>query len=292
MSLTHVVPRLQVMAAALLFSTGGVAIKSCGLTSWQVAGFRCGVAALAMWALLPRARRPWTSRSVAVGAAYAATMVLYVLANKTTTAANAIFLQSTSPLYILLLAPLLLGERGRRRDLLLMVAMAGGMALFFVGREAASETAPDPARGNLLAAAAGLSWALTVIGLRWLGRAGDHAAVAVVAGNCTAFLICLPAALPLVAGRPADWGWVAYLGVFQIAVAYVLLTKAIESVSALEVALLLLIDPVLNPVWTWWAHGEVPTRWSLAGGAIVLLVTALKTWLDAASGPRSAARQR
>ncbi len=280
MSTSHVLPRLQVLAAALLFSTGGVAIKSCGLTSWQVASFRCGVAALAILALLPRARRRWTARSVAVGVAYAATMVFYALANKATTAANSIFLQSTAPLYILLLAPLLLGERNRRRDLLLMAGMASGMALFFVGQEPASETAPNPALGNVLGAAAGLSWALTVIGLRWLGRAGGHAAVAVTAGNCLAFVICLPMALPLAASRPADWGWVIYLGVFQIAVAYVLLTKAVETVPAFEIALLLLIDPVVTPFWAWWVHGEMPGKWSIAGGAIVLSVTVLKTLFD------------
>ncbi len=277
MSSSHLVPRLQVLAAALLFSTGGAAIKACGLTSWQVASFRCGVAALAIWVLLPRARRRWTARSVAVGAAYAATMILFALANKMTTAANTVFLQSTAPLYVLLLAPLLLGERSRRRDLLVMAGMAAGMTLFFVGREAATETAPQPALGNLLGAAAGLSYALTVTGLRWLGRAGGHAATAVVAGNWTAFLICLPMALPLAASRPADWGWVIYLGVFQIALAYVLLTRALETVSAFEVALLLLIDPVLAPIWAWWLHGEVPGPWSLAGGAVVLAVTALNT---------------
>ncbi len=280
MSTSHVVPRLQVLAAALLFSTGGVAIKSCGLTSWQVASFRCGVAALAIWVLLPRARQRWTLRPVAVGVAYAATMVFYALANKATTAANSIFLQSTAPLYILLLAPLLLGERNRRRDLLLAAGMASGMALFFVGQEPASETAPNPALGNLLGAAAGLSWALTVLGLRWLGRAGGHAAVAVASGNCLAFAICLPMALPVAASRPADWGWVIYLGVFQIAVAYVLLTKAVETVPAFEVALLLLIDPVVTPFWAWWIHDEVPGGWSIAGGAIVLSVTVLKTFLD------------
>ena len=228
-----------------------MAIKSCGLTSWQVASFRCAVAALAIWVLLPRARRRWTAQTIAVSTAYAATLVLYVLANKTTTAANAIFLQSAAPLYILLLAPLLLGERNRPRDLLLMAGMAIGMAMFFVGQEPASQTAPDPARGNLLGAAAGLSWALTLMGLRWLGRAGGQAAVAVVAGNWLAFVICLPMALPVAASRPADWGWVVYLGVFQIAVAYVMLTRAVESVSALEVSLLLLVDPVVTPIWAW-----------------------------------------
>lgn len=277
------VARLQVLAAALLFSTGGVAVKSCALSSWQVASFRCGIAAVAMGLMLPQARRRWSPQAIAVGAAYAATLTLYVLANKTTTAANAIFLQSTAPFYILLLAPILLGERNRRRDLLLMLGIGAGLAMFFIGQEAASETAPNPARGNLMAAAAGLCWALTVIGLRWLGRAGSrqgHAAVAVVAGNCLAFLIGLPFALPVAASQAVDWLWVIYLGVFQVAVAYFLLTAAVQSVGAFEMSLLLLVEPVLNPVWTWWVHGEVPGAWSLAGGATVLSVTVIKTWLD------------
>ncbi len=281
MTAPRLVPRLQVLATALLFSTGGVAIKSCQLASWQIASFRCAVAAIAMWALLPRARRRWTGRVLAVAVAYAATMVLYALANKLTTAANAIFLQSTAPFYVLLLAPLMLGERGERRDVFAMVAMGFGMALFFVGREPASATAPDPALGNLLGAAAGLCWALTMIGLRWLGREGGDAPVAVTAGNWIGFIVCLPMALPVTAGRLVDWGLVVYLGVFQIAVAYVLLTRAVESVPAFELALLLLVEPVLNPVWAWWVHGEVPGSWSLAGGAVVLMVTAVKTWLDA-----------
>ncbi len=280
MSNSQVLPRLQVLAAALLFSTGGVAIKSCGLSSWQVASFRCGVAAVALGLLLPRVRQRWTVPTVVVGLAYAATMVLYVLSNKATTAANAIFLQSTAPLYILLLAPLLLGERNQRRDLLWMAGLAFGMALFFIGQESPSKTAPNPALGNLVAAGAGLSWALTVLGLRWLGREGGQAAAAVVAGNVIAFFLALPMALPLAASRPADWGWVLYLGIFQIAIAYVMLTRAVETVPAFEVSLLLLIDPILSPIWAWWAHGEVPGHWALIGGAIVLLVTTLKTWQD------------
>jgi len=210
-------------------------------------------------------------------------MVLYTLSNKTTTAANAIFLQSTAPLYVLLLAPMLLHERVRRRDLGLMLAMAAGMAMFFVGQEAPTATAPDPARGNVYGTLAGLTWALTIMGLRWLGRGGDegrHAAVAVVAGNCLAFVACLPMALPVTSSEPADWLWVLYLGVFQITFAYLLLTRAVKTVSAFETTLLLLIDPIVSPIWAWWVHGEVPGAWALTGGALVLLATAVKTWLD------------
>ncbi|HEV8508919.1 MAG TPA: EamA family transporter, partial [Gemmatimonadales bacterium] len=109
-------PRSKIIAAAVLFSTGGAAIKFCGFGAWQLAAFRATIAMITILVALPEARRGWTWRTVLVGFAYAATTLLYVQANKHTTAASAIFLQSTSPLFILLLAPLLLGEHATRRD--------------------------------------------------------------------------------------------------------------------------------------------------------------------------------
>jgi len=279
--------RLMILAAALLFSTGGAAVKLCSLESWQVASLRSGIAALALLVFLPSARRGWTWRTWMVGIAYAATMILYVLANKLTTAANAIFLQSTAPLYILLLSPLLLHEKVRRRQVAFMGALAGGMALFFIGAQPASVTAPDPALGNILGAAAGFSWALSIIGLRWLGRdqrreepAGSAALAAAACGNLIAFLIALPMALPIGVISPLDWVTVVYLGVFQIAIAYVFLARGVRRVGALEVSLLLLLEPVLNPVWALIVHGEQPTVWAIIGGAVIVGATAVNTWTN------------
>src|SRR5438876_9869094 len=147
----HMSPRSKIIAAAILFSSGGAAIKWCSFGAWQLAACRAGVAMLTILTLLPEARRAWTWRTVIVGFAYAATTLLYVQANKHTTAASAIFLQSTSPLFILLLAPLLLGEHATRRDIAQIAAMAVGLGLFFLGSDRPSTTAPNPALGNLLA---------------------------------------------------------------------------------------------------------------------------------------------
>ncbi len=272
--------QLQVLAAALLFSTGGAAIKAAELSGWQIASFRSGIAAVVLMLAVPAARRIADPRTLAVGVAYAVTLVCYVLANRLTTAANTIFLQSTAPLYILFLAPWLLGERLRRRDLLLMAAIAAGLVLFFVGLDAPVATAPAPLPGNLLAATAGVSWALVVVGLRAFGRGradAGGALAAVAAGNLLACLGTLPLALPVASGPagPAagDWAIVVYLGTIQIGLAYLLLTAGLRRVAALETSLLLLVEPVLNPLWAWWLHGERPTGWALVGGALILGAT-------------------
>ncbi len=262
--------RLFLLAGALCFSTGGAAIKFCSLTGWQIASFRSGVAVLALLALAPAGSRRIGRRDWVVGAALAATLIAFVVANKLTTAANVIFLQSTAPLYLLVLAPWLLGEPLRRRDLGVMLAIAIGMALFFVGEQPASHSAPDPLRGNLIAAASGLSFALTLIGLRWVSRSGAARSGTLIAGNLITCVACLPLALPLVGAGLADWLVIAWLGVVQIGLAYLLVTAGLQAVPAFEAALLLLLEPVLNPVWAALVQGEIPSGWALAGGAVIL----------------------
>ena len=286
MSLSAAGARLRVLAAALTFSIGGAGIKACQLTSWQVASFRSGIAAVTLLLILPEARRGWNARAALVGIAYATTVTLFVLANKLTTSANTIFLQSTAPLYILLLSPWLLREQIRARDVLVMAVVVLGMSLLFVGTERRYATAPDPLHGNILATLSGLSWALTLMGLRWMGRheGAGSAAPAVVIGNLIAFFVGLPFALPVIGARPLDWTIVGGLGTIQIGVAYVFLTAGMRHVRALETSMLLLLEPVLNPVWSWLIHGEKPRAWSLVGGGIILGGTLVKTWLDSREG--------
>jgi drug/metabolite transporter (DMT)-like permease len=139
--------RLEILGAALLFSTGGAAIKAVQFTGWQVAGLRSGVAAAAVWLLLPQSRRMPRGTVLATlltAVAYAATLVLYVLANRLTTAANTIFLQSTAPLYLLLLGPLVLREHIRGRDLGFMVPSSPAWRCSSWGARPAS--APRPTR--------------------------------------------------------------------------------------------------------------------------------------------------
>lgn len=319
-------PRLQLLAAAALFSTGGAAIKAVHFSGWPVACLRSAIAAAALLLLLPQVRRRPTSRILVVAACYAVTMILFVLANKLTTAASTIYLQAAAPLFVLLLSPWLLGERIRRGDLLSMAAIALGLVLLVTGLEPASATAPMPLRGNLLAAFSGLTWALTIMGMRGLGRGGGHGAaggesgeasspgnsgaggssgpaggafggtgeasgdpiVAAFWGNVLAAAAALPMTVPLPASHASDWLVLAFLGLFQIALAYVLLARGVGGVPALEASLLLMLEPVLNPLWAWLAHGERIGPRVLAGGALILAATLLNSWHDA----RLAARER
>src|SRR5439155_389086 len=134
-----------------------------------------------------------------VGLAYAAAGLLFVFANKLTTAANTVFLQATNPLFVVALAPWLLREPVRAADLAFMGVLALGLALLFVGGQRHFATAPDPLLGNVLAAGSALAWAFTVTGYRWLARRGgaDHGPIAAAAacGNLIVFLVCLPGAI-------------------------------------------------------------------------------------------------
>jgi drug/metabolite transporter, DME family len=264
---------LLLFAAAILFSTGGVAIKACSLSNWQVAGFRSGIAAVVLYIALPGARRHWTWRTWLIGLAYAATMILFVLANKLTTSANAIFLQSTAPLYLLLLGPFVLREPIRKVDLAVILTVAGGAILLLFGAEAAAATAPNPARGNLTALAAGATWGLTITGLRWMGKRSDRAnssEAIVIAGNLIAFAVCLPVALPVGHANLKDVAILVYLGLFQISLAYVFLTRSLREVPGLEASTLLLIEPVFNPIWTWMTYGERPGVTAVLGGLLII----------------------
>ncbi|HEY9422899.1 MAG TPA: EamA family transporter [Thermoanaerobaculia bacterium] len=287
-SRTPLVSRLEVLAAAALFSSGGALIKSVSFAGWQVASFRSAVAAVTLFLLMREVRRRPPARVLGIGVAYAATLILFVLANKLTTSASAIFLQSTAPLYVLLLSPWLLHEKIRARDVVFMVTLAVGLGLFFVGFDPVSATAPNPRLGNVLALASGVTWALTIMGLRALGRGGESwGPASAFWGNVFAAVACLPMALPLAPARATDWLFLVCLGVFQIAFAYFFLIRGIEKVSAFEASLLLLLEPVLNPVWAWLVHGERPGGWSIAGGAVILLATLVKGWIDARATPKA-----
>ena len=282
MSRNHRASALALLASAAVFSTGGAAIKAVEFNGWQIASLRGLIAGITLLILVPDARRGWGWRPALVGAASAATAICFVLANRLTTSASAIFIQAASPLYVLLLGPLLLREKVDRRDLLFMVPIAAGLLMFFVGEERPVATAPNPLAGNLIAALSAVSFAFLVVGLRWLARSpGGTAATPVTAaaiGNFLAFAVALPLALPLGSHGAQDWGILAFLGVVQIGIGYLLFTRGMAGVTALEASLLLMLEPVLNPFWSWLVHGETPGVMAILGGSLVLGATLARAW--------------
>lgn len=281
MPTSHRRAALAMVVASVLFSTGGAAIKWAEFTGWQIASLRAGIAGLTLLLLVPEARRGWGWRPALVGAASAATGICFVLANRLTTSANAIFIQSASPLYVLALGPLLLRERVRLRDVLFMVPVGIGLSLFLLGDQPAGATAPNPTLGNLIAAVSSLTFAFAVVGFRWLGRGGlgitGTPMTAVTLGNFIAFAVAFPMALPLGSHPVGDWLVLGYLGVFQIGLAYYFIARAMTRLSALEASVLMLLEPAFNPIWSWLLHGEVPGRLAMVGGGLVLGATAARS---------------
>jgi drug/metabolite transporter, DME family len=271
--------RLYLLAAAALWSTAGAAVKLSTLSAWQIASGRSLVAALVLALALPAGRRLPSLRGLGASVAYAGTVVLFITANKLTTSTNAIFLQDTAPLYVLLLSPLLLRERISRSELAAVPVFLLGLSLFFL-----DQLAPGQFLGNVVALGSGVAFAFCILGLRAVGEEG---AAVLVWGNLIAGLGVLLPALGGPRPTPLDVGLLVFLGVFQLGLAYALFQRGLRETPAIEASLLILLEPVLNPVWTFLFAGERPGTWALVGGTIILLATAWRTLQGAGGGSAS-----
>ncbi|MCC7438274.1 MAG: DMT family transporter [Armatimonadetes bacterium] len=252
------------IAAAAFWSFGGLWIKLISFDSLVIAGGRSAIAAV-MIALLARGAS-WKKPTPAVwfgAVAYAGTVLLFVTATKLTTAANAILLQYTAPIHVALLSPWLLNERITRIDWLTVAAVMAGMSFFFLDQLSA-----DGMAGNVLAIVSGLFFALTVIALR-RGHTPGAALQMVLFGNILTALIGLPFAVGA-APQGNDLLYLVLLGVVQLGLGYILFVRGVGKVSAIEGALIPMLEPLLNPVWVMLFYGERPSFLSLLGGAFVI----------------------
>jgi drug/metabolite transporter (DMT)-like permease len=287
--------RLLILLGAVLLSTGGLGIKLCSFGNWQLAAGRSVFSIIALVLLFPTARKVWTPRVLLVGLAFVATNMFFVSATKLTTAANAIFLEYSAPLWVLVFSPLLLAEPVRRRDFLTLLVTAGGLVLFFVVPERATALSPGIVKGNWLALGAGIGYAFILMGLRWLKDGGGESAI--VAGSAMTTVACMvpmlmaPAGSPgaFTAGRPVDWLIIAGIGVVSLGLGYACCARGMRGVPAAQGSLLSLIEPVLNPFWVWLVfRDERPGPWALIGGALILSSVAYQ----ALSGPSGGGRSR
>ena len=271
---------LAVLAAAVLWSSGGLFIKWVSLDALGVTMWRSLLAAITMWLIArPAIRLPWRTGRLtwAIAVSYALTLVLFVSATKLTTAANAIFLQYTAPIYLLVAGAVFLKERPTWLDLATVAVAFGGMALFFVGKIEA-----DALDGNILAVLSGIALAAMFILLRAPSCTPRTRPEAMLLGNILLVLGLLAANLVRGSSAPftpdiSDLFGLAFLGVIQIGLAYLLFGFGVAHVQALEASLIGMLEPVLNPVWVLIFLGETPGWWAVLGGAIIVAAVAVRT---------------
>lgn len=268
---SKVSPLFFVLVAAILWSTGGLFIKWVKVSGLELSFGRSLTAAITVAIFTRREGFGLNPVTAAASLLYAALLILFVLATKQTTAANAIFLQYTAPVYLLIFEPLFYEEKFRARDLLTVVACVAGMSLFFVGK-----LRPEDVSGNLMALASGLCFALYFLLLRHAKSRSVNRASSVIYGNLLVVLITAPAGLAALPNMStADVLSVGYLGVVQIGIAYTLFTAAMaRGVRSLDAGIIGYIEPILNPVWVFLIIGERPSNWALLGGAIIIIAVA------------------
>jgi len=258
-------------AAALCWSLGGLLIKSVAWPPLAVAGGRGFIAAAFLAVFAPRFRFTWSAAQIGGAVAYAATTILFVTATKLTTAANAILLQYTAPVWIALFGAWFLGERATRADWLTIAIVFCGMGLFFCDDLRLAGLA-----GNLIALASGVAFAAMTLLLR--KQKDTSAEESIFLGNLLAGVVGLPFMFSAQT-FPSVRGWIALalLGVVQLGVSYLLYARAIRHITALEAVLIPVIEPILNPLWVLLALGERPGPLSLLGGVIVLAAVTART---------------
>lgn len=265
---------LLIVGAALLWSTGGIGIKAVADSALKVTFYRSLFAAIALMLFLGRGvwgRRQWKSTAAFAIAiiSYGACLTTFVVATKWTTAANAIFLQYAGVVWVLLLSPIVVREPMRARDVIAIAVAMSGMALFFVGRFEARGMA-----GNAMALVSSVFFAFLILVLRREQRAAQ---AAVTWGNVVCALAVLPFVAHDLALTPRSFAVLAFLGVFQIAIAYVLFVRGLAYVTATQASLTGMLEPVSNPIWVFLFLGEIPSVYAIAGALVVLSAIAWHT---------------
>lgn len=273
-----------ILIAALLWSTGGLFIKSVSLDAWGVSFWRSGFAFITLF-IIYRSQshrihhhedESWfNSHTLLAAVFYSALLILFVVATKLTTSANAIFLQFTAPIYVLFLEPLVSKTKIRREDVITVLIAIGAMALFFIGKFDTRSY-----WGNVAALASGICFAIYALMMkhdhaseatRWrisiVGHAMIMSAMMVVAATGSSSIMPTDA---------KEFAMLAFLGIVQIGIAYSLFTFGLSHVRALDALLLSMIEPVLNPVWVYLGLGETPSIYAIIGGVIILILVAVR----------------
>lgn len=259
---------LAVFLTAILWSSGGLFIKLISLNSMQLSFFRCLIAAI-VFAILFRKKILKVNLLALINSfAYAAVLILFVIATKTTTAANAIFLQSTAPIYVLIFEPVLTKTKWERINIITIAVCFIGMILFFMG-----DLTPGDIEGNIAALLAGIAFATFFLGMK--KNDPKYGESSIFYGNVIVALFCIPFILDMKPISTQDLAMVSFLGVFQIAFAYALFSYGLKRIKAVEASIISMFEPVLNPIWVFIGYGEIPSFYAIIGG--IIIITAITT---------------
>jgi drug/metabolite transporter (DMT)-like permease len=261
---------LLLLLAGLLFSTGGVFIKTSSAGPFVIASGRAFIAAIVFLIVLKgRPKLTWSKPQVIGSLAYCGVLTGFVLANTYTTAANAILIEFSSPIYVAILAWFILRERLRIYDLFAIIGVIAGLWLLM-----SNNLGGGHLLGDMLALATGIANAVFAICLRM--QKNDSAYETIFLGNILTFLVGLPFFF-ITPPNPAAIIPLLIMGVLQNAIPYLLMAYASKYAKAIDVSLLTVLEPLLNPVWVFMATGEKPGLRSLIGGAVVLTTVILKS---------------
>ena len=255
--------RWMILLAGVLWSLAGVFIKSLELHPLTIVFYRSLFASLSFLLFARPARWTFSSSLLVSAASYTAAISFFVSANKLTTAANAIILQYTAPIFVFLFVRLLFREPILKPNLLALLIGMAGVAVIFIG----SAGEPDSA-GVVVAVLSGLFFAVFMTNLRFL-RAVDTGYLTLV-NNLACCLVLLPLA-PSLSLSAREALTLAVMGVVQLGIPYFLFSKGLERISLQEASLIVLIEPVLNPTWVALAFGEMPSVATFFGGGMILL---------------------
>jgi drug/metabolite transporter (DMT)-like permease len=262
--------RLLVAAAAALWSTSGMFVKSPQLAGWPgpaIAFWRAAFAFLVLW---PLVRRPsWSWKLVPAVAAFAAMNYTYLTAIAKGSAANAIWLQCTAPVWVLLVGVLVFGERAVWRDWLLVGFSAAGVAVILRYESRGAEL-----EAVLWGLASGVFYAGVVLSLRQLREM--ESAWLVTLNHLAAAALLAPWGLTAAMPHGTQWLMLGGLGMLQMGLPYVLFARGLKSIPGHEATGIGLIEPILVPVWVYLAWGQRPAWWTLAGGGLILVGLAIR----------------
>ena len=259
-----------VLTAALLWSTGGLFIKLISFSAMQLSFFRCAIAAITFALIFKKRILLLNKLSIMNSIIYAVVLISFVIATKTTTAANAIFLQATAPIYVLIFEPILTKSKYNRVNIITVGVCVVGMILFFVGK-----LEPGHLEGNLVALISGITFAAFFLGMKKNDQQYQQSSI--FWGNIIVALICIPFLASLEMITFSDIWMVSFLGVFQIAIAYAFFASGLKRNIAVEASIISMIEPVLNPVWVFLGYGEIPTVFAIIGGTIILGAIIVRT---------------